>query len=486
MPRINIDEEALNAYVTAAPARQATLTDLATTTKTSAANTIKQLQDLGVGGSPTVDTRAALTKLTSGQTLTDAEKTSLGMSTSGATKTNVTTTTSDVTVDPLKNQAVRPDAPKGYVYIWIGSSKNGAWKLYKSSDKGTASDGGGGGGTGDSTGEGGGGGSGTTTTTTSGVTLVSTGVDPNTGATIGYFSDGSSKILTAGGLSKVETDAYALLEDTFRNYGLDSLVPKIKEFMQKNLGSEQAALQLKQTQEYKTRFAGNQIRLAAGQNVLSEAEYLNLENSYINTLSAYGLSGYFGKDRTSQVANMAKVIGGDVSATEFADRVSTVVNEVQKGDPMIKAQLKAYYNIDDADLVNYYLDPSKDNLAALKQKTLSAEIGAAGAAQGLGVQKTTAEALAAQGVTQAQAIQGYKTVAEVLPIGQKLSDIYGEAKVGYNQAMAEAETFGTTGAASAQRKRRQLAQLEEAAFSGRGGIETQQGSSLQRSIQGSF
>lgn len=316
-----------------------------------------------------------------------------------------------------------------------------------------------------------------------GLTLVSTNVDPKTGAVIGYFSDGSSKVLTQGGLSKVETDAYAMLEDTFRNYGLESLVPIIKGYMQANLGTEQAALQLKQTKEYKTRFAGNQIRLAAGQNALSEAEYLNLENSYINTLAAYGLSGYFGKDRTSQVAGMANVIGGDVSATEFADRVNTVVTEVQQGDPRIKGMLKAYYNIDDADIVNYYLNPTKDNLAALKQKTLSAEIGAAGALQGLGVQKTTAEALAAQGVTQQQAIQGYKTVAEVLPTTTKLSDIYNEAGVGYNQAAAEAEVFGTTGAASAQRKRRQLAELEAAAFGGKSGRDE---NSLGKSLTGRF
>ena len=427
---------------------------------------------------PAVDARAALAKLTSGQTLTTAEKQVLGMApattTSTVTSTASTSTASTSTASTSASTSSTTDLwqmlngilyknkvpftgvngnqryENGVLTETATKDENGnlVWKKVGSSSTSKTS----------------------TTTSGSDITLVSTSVDPTTGAVIGYFSDGSTKTLTAGGLSKTETDAYALLEQTFKNYGLDSLVPVIQDYMKKNLGSEQAALQLRQTEQYKTRFAGNTIRLAAGQNALTEAEYLNLENSYIETLNAYGLKNYFGTDRTSQIANMAKVIGGDVAAPEFASRVSTVIDRVQNADPIIKAQLKAFYNIDDADLVKYYLNPDQ-NLAALKQKTLTAEIGAAAVAQGLEVQKTSAEALAAQGVTQQQAQQGYKTVAEVLPTATKLSGIYGENKLDYGQAEAEADVFGTTGAASAQRKRRQMAALESAAFSGRSGVD---------------
>ena len=35
--------------------------------------------------------------------------------------------------DPLKNKAVKPVAPAGYEYAWIGGTTTGQWKLYKSS-----------------------------------------------------------------------------------------------------------------------------------------------------------------------------------------------------------------------------------------------------------------------------------------------------------------------------------------------------------------
>ena len=61
--------------------RRDQLDALATANKANAANTIQALQNLGVGG----DSRAALAKLTSGQTLTDNEKRVLGLSVTPAT-----------------------------------------------------------------------------------------------------------------------------------------------------------------------------------------------------------------------------------------------------------------------------------------------------------------------------------------------------------------------------------------------------------------
>ena len=76
-------------------------------------------------------------------------------------------------------------------------------------------------------------------------------------------------------------------------------------------------------------------------------------------------------------------------------------------------------------------------------------------------------------------MQGYETIGGYLPTASKLSDIYGVQGVGpYDQATAEADVFGTSGAASAQRKRKQMAALESAAFSGRSGVDLEQVSPL--------
>ena len=504
MPRVEIDEAALNNYLAAAPTRQAQLTALGNQVIADAASTITKLQNLdtpNAGVTPAVGAKVSQAEV---DTYMANKPTKLAGESNSAYNARVTQWYKD---QPHSGLTPEQEAA-GATLQWVrtGSGGEGQYKvvypigvgfdpttgqpLAKSNTQGVNK-------TVDRTVKNTDGsttvyysdgttatlnsenttGTGLTGTKSTSKSLVSTNVDPNTGAVVGYFSDGSQQTLTAGGLSKTETDAYALLEQTFKNYGLDSLVPVIQDYMKKNLGSEQAALQLRQTEQYKTRFAGNQIRLAQGQNALSESAYLTLENEYLDTLNAYGLKNFFGTDRTSQIANMAKVIGGDISSPEFTSRVSTVVDRVKNADPAIKGQLKAYYNIDDADLIKYYLNPDQ-NLAELKKKTLTAEIGAAGANQGLTVGETAARALGEQGVTQAQAQQGYKTVAEVLPTASKLGDIYASNQLNYGQAEAEADVFGTSGAASAQRKRKQMAALESAAFSGRSGVDLEQVSPL--------
>lgn len=262
-------------------------------------------------------------------------------------------------------------------------------------------------------------------------------------------------------------DAFALLKDIFSQYGLEDLAPTIEGYMKDDIGVNQATLLLKQTPAYQTRFAGNQMRLKSGLNVLSEAEYLALENSYSETLKAYGQAGYFGVDRAARQAKLAAAIGADISAVEFKDRISTVVDRVTNADPAVKSTLRSFYNITDEDLVGYFLNP-KENLPRLKEKVTSAEIGTSAMAQGLSSNVASAEELAKYGVDLETARKGYATIADILPTASKLGDIYKEEGIKYTQATAEEETF--KGLASAQRKRQRLAEKEVASFSGQSGV----------------
>jgi len=269
-------------------------------------------------------------------------------------------------------------------------------------------------------------------------------------------------------IDKDTKDAYALLEDTLNTYGLGSLASVIKGYMLAGLGPEQAKLQIKQDPIYKARFKGNELRIAAGLNALSEAEYLGLEDTYSQVMNQYGLGDYFGKTREARQVKLADVIGGDISAVELKSRISTVVDRVNNADPGIKAQLKEFYpGITETDLVKYFLDP-KQTLPQLQEKVTSAEIGAAATGQGLKTSMTSASDLARYGIDRAAAVKGYSTIGGILPGAQKLSDIYGEAKIDYTQATAEQEVF--KGNASAERKRKQLAALESAQFSGSAGV----------------
>jgi hypothetical protein len=269
------------------------------------------------------------------------------------------------------------------------------------------------------------------------------------------------------GVSEEKRNAFAILADTFAAYGLEDLAPVIEEYMKQDLGVEEATLQLKQTGQYKMRFAGNETRLKAGLNVISESDYLNLEDKYSEILKSYGQAGYFGVDRKTRQEKMSQLIGMDISAVEFQDRVQTVSERVNNADPLIKTQLRSLYNITDEDLMSYFLNP-KESLPKLKEKVAAAEVSSAAAIQGLSTGVLSSEELSKYGVDLETARKGYATIADILPTASKLGEIYKEEGTGYNQATAEQETF--KGLASAQRKRQKLAEKEIGTFGGRSGL----------------
>jgi hypothetical protein len=271
---------------------------------------------------------------------------------------------------------------------------------------------------------------------------------------------------------KARQDAFALLKDVFNSYGLSELAAEIESYMREGIGTSQATLRLKQSTAYKERFYGNELRRNAGLNVIDEASYLDLENSYSETLKAYGLQDYFGvgvtpNERKNRQKAIADVIGKDISAVEFKDRVSTAVDRVKMADPATKSAFQQFYGIGEADLAKYFLDPSK-SLVTLKEKATAAEIGGAAIGQGLPATAASAEDLAKFGISREQAQVGYSTIAEELPTATKLGQIYDEEGITYGQTEAEAATF--KGLASAKRKREQLKAREEAAFQGSSGV----------------
>jgi hypothetical protein len=282
-------------------------------------------------------------------------------------------------------------------------------------------------------------------------------------------------------ISDATRDAFAALTDLFASYGLESLAGEIAGYMTQGLTASEALIKLKTnpTGAYAKRFAGNFARVKNGLNAISEAAYIGLENSYASTLKAYGLGNMVSLNREDNYKKFADYIAGDISADEFKDRVDTVVTRVQNADASIKSTLKAFYpEITDADLIGYFLNP-KENLPKLQEKVTASEIGAAATGMGLATNVGTATDLARYGIDKAEAREGYSTIAGVLPTATKLGDIYNETGVRYAQAEGEAEVF--KGSQDAATKRKRLASMERAAFSGSSGTGQ---SSLTRSTQG--
>jgi len=262
-------------------------------------------------------------------------------------------------------------------------------------------------------------------------------------------------------------DAFEQIKSIFKSYGIEDLGEEVANYMKQGKGPNETVMLLKQSIPYNRRFNGNVQRAKAGLNVVSEAEYIALENSYSETLKAYGLTSMLTNDRKKNEILFASYIGADIAPTEFRQRIQLTVDRVQNADPAILSTLKSFYpTLNDSDLVSYFLNPA-DSLPRLQEKVTAGEIGAAALGQGLTTNESSAAGLAAYGVDRQAALQGYSNIATVLPESAKLGDIYSETGVTYNQQTGEQEFFKNSDAA--RRKRETLASKERASFAGSSG-----------------
>ena len=299
-----------------------------------------------------------------------------------------------------------------------------------------------------------------------------TGANGNSFGNLTEYNNSLAQNAANAAATAERKSAYDLLYQQFAKYGLQSLVAPLEGLIKEGIPASEFAIRLRETDAYKKRFAANAQRINKGLAALSEAEYIGLEDAYQNIMRQYGMpESYYARGELGKQEGFEKFIAGDVSPAELETRISTAYNRVINSNPEVVAALKQYYpSITNGDILAYALDPNKA-LTDINKKVTAAEIGAAAMGAGLAVDVARAEQLGAFGVNKAQAQQGYQTIADILPSATKLSNIYQKQGLGpYNQAVAEQEVFGISGAADAAAKRRQLAQLETAQFSGQTGV----------------
>ena len=260
------------------------------------------------------------------------------------------------------------------------------------------------------------------------------------------------------------------MSSRFKEYGLDALIPTMKQLIMDDVSEDTMWLRLQETPTFKQRFAANDARRKAGLRVLSVPEYIQWEDAYRQVVRSYGLKQFDNDEYVS------RFLANDVSITELTNRVTIASKRLKDSVDVIK-ELKTYYGgvLSDSDLLGYVLDP-KNELPRIERMVTAAEIGAAAQAEGLQVggfresdaERMAAEELARIGVTAEQARKGYSAIAEMVPDINKLSEVYSKRLDKYGQTEAEAELF--KGAASARRARQNLIAAETATFSGGSGI----------------
>ena len=264
-------------------------------------------------------------------------------------------------------------------------------------------------------------------------------------------------------------DAFVLIKDSLKTYGFtEAEITELNAFIESvitdvKIGPELAKVKLREQPTYQARFVGNKGRVAKGFNALTEAQYLQLETDYAQTLSSYGVG------QLSSRSQFATLIENNTSVTEVGRRLNASVRRVKNADPTILENLKRLYpTITDTDIVSYFLKPV-ETVEELERKTTVAEIGAT--AQQYQMKETGLakfEDLQRYGVTLATARTGYSTIAEELPTATKLGNVYRETGITYGQTEAEAEQFKDS--AEAKRKKQKLIETEKASFKGSAGV----------------
>jgi hypothetical protein len=219
---------------------------------------------------------------------------------------------------------------------------------------------------------------------------------------------------------------------------------------------------VKDTPEYKTRFAGNQIREANKLPVLDPASYIQMEDAIKDTLQQSGLPPGFYDSQ----ADLNKFIGGDTSRYELRDRIQGAYNLVRDAPADVTDKLKSMYNLSDGDILAYFIDPDKARptlIAADYRRQAQASLVAAKAQRtaGINIGVGLAEDVVRKDISQEAQTAAFTRIADM----NELTRAQGMEKDLTEEQIAAAE-LGTDAAAREVLQNRKKGRI--ASFSGGG------------------
>ena len=204
--------------------------------------------------------------------------------------------------------------------------------------------------------------------------------------------------------------AFAYYKDQFRMLGLpeDFMDQDIKDLIRTSPSAKAVLVGLRDTDEWKARFSGNEQRIKNGFLPLPEAEYVAAERGYEETLKRNGLPpGFY--DSKEDFANF---IGNNISVEQVQERATIAGELIQtKRNPQLWAELKSR-GIAKGDAAAYILDPDRA-LPQIERKIGASKIGAAMRPAGLELKKNRKfeNSLYDKGITEDQAKEASQVVA---------------------------------------------------------------------------
>ena len=269
--------------------------------------------------------------------------------------------------------------------------------------------------------------------------VISTYTDPTTGDVIALYDDETRKVLSKGtvqldataaanarkALKAAEREsAYDLLYTEFKKMGLEGLVEDVKDTIIKSQAPSERLLALRASKAYKTRFAGNDKRIANGFRPVDEATYLALEDKYQQIAQNYGLpEKYYARGDLGVQQYFADAIAKNIDPVTFEERIMEGKKLLNANKLVLDTARTLYPELNDGDFLDFVLNPQVA-LSDIKRKVSAAEIGAAQRAAGLQATRAGAEALVAENITGARYQQAAPTISDATIRGGQLSAMY--------------------------------------------------------------
>jgi len=209
-------------------------------------------------------------------------------------------------------------------------------------------------------------------------------------------------------VSPADQSARAIINQALGQYGLASLADWAWKQYTGGAAIEQIMLDMRQRPEYKQRFPAMDA-LAQGGHALSEAQYIQAEQSYAQIMHAAGVpAGFY-----DQPADFSKLLTGFVSPTELQSRVQDAQTAIY-GNPEIQQQLNGLYGAgaSPGQILAYFIDPDRAEPLIAKQLA-SAQVAAAGVNSGYGqVNRNEAELIAEQNMSQQEITSRFQTIGQ--------------------------------------------------------------------------
>ena len=192
----------------------------------------------------------------------------------------------------------------------------------------------------------------------------------------------TTQIANATASANLKNSSYQTLDQWLQSVDLGAIAPEVYKWtMQDNITNPKELMNMvRKTSQYKSTFSGliaQQAEAAKnGTKPLTESTYLTLVNSYQATAQAAGLPTGFltTPDPKTGKSPIANLVAGNVSASEFSQRIAMGYQAVNALPQNIQQQFMQQHNIGQGGLVAYFLNPTAA-APVLERQALSANLG---------------------------------------------------------------------------------------------------------------